>query len=118
MPNKPLATAPRVSDTTLKVRFMAKNDSTQLTLPQERFDALTALAREESKSVEDLLFDLILVYRSERLKRPERAKALQLALEECWRVSRQNGTDTMTMEEIDAEIAEARSDARRLAQSA
>jgi len=97
---------------------MRENDTKQQTLSQSGLDQLAALATEERKSIDEMLFELILIYRSERLKRPERAKALQAALEECWRTSRQNGTDAMSIEEIDAEIAEARADARRLAKSA
>ncbi len=97
---------------------MAENATKQSTLSHSGSEALAALASEEGKPVEEMLSELILTYKSERLKRPERAKALQMALEECWRISRQAGTDSMSMQEIDAEIAEARADTRRLARSA
>ena len=90
----------------------------QLSVPADQYDELVALAREEETTVEDLLFNLVLVYKSERYKQPQRAKAFRAALEECWRVSRENGTDTMTMEEINEIIAEARAEDRDLAKTA
>ena len=90
----------------------------QLSVPADQYDELVALAREEETTVEDLLFNLVLVYKSERYKQPARSQAARAALEECWRFQREHGIPEMTMEEINAEIAAARAETRELAKSA
>jgi hypothetical protein len=97
---------------------MMSESMAHLGVSQQLLDTLQTLADEERTSLDDLLFSMILTYQSEKLKQPERSRALREALDKCWKASIENGTDTMSMEEINAEIAAVRDERQSLAKSA
>ena len=89
-----------------------------ISLPEAQYKKAVRLAKKENRTMSELMREALRVYENEELRRAEAARRFGEAVRSTQKQSVINGTDKMTMEEIDEEIAAARRAARRLAKSA
>ncbi len=86
-----------------------------ISLPEAQYKKAVRLAKKENRTMSELLREALRTYEAEKQRRTEAGRQLLAAFEASQEESRRNGTDKMTIEEIDAVIAESRRSRRRLA---
>ena len=91
--------------------YMATEKNEAFLVDPAQAQQLRAMAEAEGVQLETLLDRLMRTY-GEQQRQLTQARELRTILEESWATSKENGTDNMTMDEINAEIAETRAERR------
>lgn len=89
-----------------------------ISLPEAQYKKAVRLAKKENRTMSELMREALRVYESEELRRAEAFKRMSEVVASIQADSERNGTDKMTMDEIDAEIAAARRERNSMAKSA
>lgn len=89
-----------------------------ISLPEAQYKKAVRLARKQNRTMSELMREALRVYEAEELRRAEAARRFGEAMRAIQEQSAINGTDKMTMDEINEEIAAARRELRKLAKSA
>lgn len=89
-----------------------------ISLPEAQYKKAVRLAKKENRTMSELMREALRVYESEELRRAEAFKRMSEVVASIQADSVRNGTDKMTMDEIDAEIAAARRERNSMAKSA
>jgi predicted transcriptional regulator len=83
-----------------------------ISLPEAQYKKAVRLAKKQNRTMSELMREAFRVYETEELRRAEAFRRMGSAVAAIQRASVLNGTDKMTMEEIDEEIAAARRELR------
>lgn len=89
-----------------------------ISLPEAQYKKAVRLAKKQNRTMSELMREALRVYESEEQRRAEAARHFGEAVRASQRQSVINGTDKITIEEINEEIAAARREQRNLARSA
>lgn len=89
-----------------------------ISLPEAQYKKAVRLAKKQNRTMSELMREALRVYETEELRRAEAARQFGEAVKAIQKQSIINGTDKMTMDEINDEIAAARREAREMAKSA
>lgn len=89
-----------------------------ISLPEAQYKKAVRLAKKENRTMSELMREALRVYESEEQRRAEAFRRMGEIIASIQQDSVRNGTDKMTMEEIDEEIAAARRERNSLAKSA
>jgi len=83
-----------------------------ISLPEAQYKKAVRLAKKENRTMSELMREALRVYEVEKQRRAEAAVLFGEAVAEAQRQSVLNGTDKMTMDEINQEIAAVRREMR------
>jgi len=89
-----------------------------ISLPEAQYKKAVRLAKKQNRTMSELMREALRVYETEELNRAEATRRFGEAVRAIQEQSVANGTDKMTMDEINEEIAAARRQVRKLAKSA
>ncbi len=89
-----------------------------ISLPPDQYEMAAARAKQENRTMSELLREALRAYEQNAALREQARIDILKDLQLIWAEAAANGTDKMTMEEIDAEIADARKQQREMARTA
>lgn len=90
-----------------------------ISLPEAQYKKAVRLAKKQNRTMSELMREALRVYESEEQRRAEAFRRMSEIVSSIHEDSIRNGTDKMTMEEINEEIAAARRERRtQMAKSA
>ena len=87
---------------------MSEGQKVSVAIDEAAYQRVLDLALRGHKTVDDVLEEAVARYESEELRRTDGRERFGRIIDEMRQQAARAGTDKMTMEEIDAEIAEAR----------
>jgi predicted transcriptional regulator len=86
-----------------------------ISLPEAQYKKAVRLAKKENRTMSELMREALRVYETQEQRRAEAFKGMGEAIAEAQRQSVLNGTDKMTVDEINEEIAAVRREVRKRA---
>lgn len=91
-----------------------------ISLPEAQYKKAVRLAKKQNRTMSELMREALRTYESVELRRAEGFRRLREVVASMQEDSKRNGTDKMTMDEINEEIAAARREIRerKMAKSA
>ncbi len=89
-----------------------------ISLPEAQYKKAVRLAKKQNRTMSELMREALRAYETEELRRAEGLRRMSEIVTSIQGDSVINGTDKMTMDEIDEEIAAARRELREMAKSA
>jgi predicted transcriptional regulator len=89
-----------------------------ISLPEAQYKKAVRLAKKQNRTMSELMREALRVYETEELRRADAFRRFGEVVRAIQKQSVINGTDKMTMDEIDEEIAAARRELREMAKSA
>lgn len=83
-----------------------------ISLPEAQYKKAVRLAKKQNRTMSELMREALRVYETEELRRAEGFRRMSEIVASIQEDSIRNGTDKMTMDEINEEIAAARREIR------